>query len=61
VKGLPDLSLTFSSYNEAEFWAAENEQEYISNPDKYQNWLSWNRKSQKENGIFHSHRPLDSF
>ena len=55
------LSLTFSTYEEAEEWVEEHEQRYIDDPERYQEWIKLNRLSIKENAILHVHIPLDSF
>jgi hypothetical protein len=60
-QGLPMLSLTFSTYEEAEEWVEEHEQRYIDDPERYQEWIKLNRLSIKENAILHVHIPLDSF
>ena len=58
---LPYFSITFSSLKECENWISEHEQKYIENPQIYQQWIKANRKSIKENGIFHNHIPLENF
>jgi hypothetical protein len=60
-EGLPRLYLTFSNKEDAEEWLEEHEQAYIDNPEPYQKWVKLNRKSVKENGIFHVHIPLENF
>lgn len=60
-QGLPCLSITFSTYEDAQNWVDEHEQKYIEDPAKYQSWIRFNRTVMKGNGIFHVHRPLEDF
>jgi hypothetical protein len=60
-KGLPMLSLSFSSYEETEEWIEKYEEDYICDPDKYQRWIKANRQSKKSNEIYHVHIPLEDF
>lgn len=60
-EGLPTLSLTFSTHEEAEEWLDEHEEAYIKDPWPYIEWLCANRASLKMHGLFHVHIPLERF
>ncbi len=60
-EGLPLLSMTFPTYEEAEEWVEEHEQAYIDDHIKYKKWLWYNRASMKFYGIYHVYRPLEDF
>ena len=57
----PIFQLTFSRRDDAENWIRQHEHKYIAYSEHYQNWIKANRKSLRENGIFHEHIPLDDF
>lgn len=51
-KGLPKLSLTFSSYQNAKSWVIKHEQKYIKNPDHYQAWIEKERLNMQRDREF---------
>jgi hypothetical protein len=42
-KDIPNLFLTFDSWEEATNWINENEYKYITDPDIYQKWIKRER------------------
>lgn len=38
-KGIPQLSITFTTFEEAQEWTRMNEEEYIKNPERY-DWIN---------------------
>lgn len=60
-QGLRQLYLTFRDKEQAIKWLEEHEECYLENPEPYIRWLEANRKSIKENGIYHTHIPLSEF
>jgi len=58
-QGLPVLTITFSTLKKAEEWIEEHEQKYIDDPETYQKWIKLNRRSIRDNGIWHIHIPME--
>ncbi len=46
-KGMPSLTVSFSSLEEAEEWVKQNEFRVIENPEKYREWIDKNRLEMK--------------
>ena len=51
-KGLPLLTMTFETLDEAEDWLDSHEENYIKNPIPYLEWIKTNRLSMKRQREF---------